>query len=35
MISMFACGWSGKPVLAAISSSFQMRNAQPIRAEST
>ena len=35
MISMFACGWGGKPVLGAISSSFQTRSEpQPIRAGS-
>src|SRR5882757_5038349 len=36
MISMLACGWGGKPVLGAISSSFQTRSEpQPIRAGST
>jgi hypothetical protein len=36
MISMLACGWGGKPVLEAISSSFQTRRApQPIRVGST
>src|SRR5258707_15632601 len=36
MISMFACGCGGKPVLGAISSSFQTRSKpQPIRAGSS